>query len=191
MSISPIRWRSATRPAIVAGAALLALAVTGATPALADQATTAQAATSSATVAAQATPVSSVVEGLQDDATGYCLDSNAAGRIYTNPCQVPGNHYQDWYITKWEFVTEFDVTYAYSIMDLQTGRCLDSNAAGQLYTTNPCQPPGNAYQMWALGGSGLVYIDTATGLVLDSNFAKSAYTHTPNGGLYQDWIPVS
>jgi len=41
-----------------------------------------------------------------------------------------------------------------SISDGQTGRCLDSNYAGNLYT-NPCQAPGNTYQTWWPAGQAL------------------------------------
>lgn len=34
---------------------------------------------------------------IQDQATGRCLDSNAQYQTYTNPCQAPGNAFQDWY----------------------------------------------------------------------------------------------
>jgi hypothetical protein len=36
------------------------------------------------------------IYNLKDVATGRCLDSNASGSIYTNPCQ-PTNEYQQWY----------------------------------------------------------------------------------------------
>jgi hypothetical protein len=178
-------------------ATLLALAATGAGPAMASQSATQRAAVSRATAAPQATPVSTVLEGLQDFQTDRCLDSNAAGSVYTNPCQTPGNHYQMWHVTTWEVVNDMfgDLSIEYSLQDEQTGRCLDSNSAGSLYT-NPCQAPGNRYQMWtASNGSGLNFGtnfigDVQTGLYLDGNSAGSAYTHSYNGGNYQIWFAV-
>jgi len=72
-----------------------------------------------------------------------------------------------------------------SISDGQTGRCLDSNYAGNLYT-NPCQAPGNTYQTWWPAGQAL--FDGATGRCLDSNYAGNAYTLPCNGGPFQLWL---
>jgi len=104
------------------------------------------------------------------DNLGYCLDSNAKGQAYELPCQVPGNKYQDWSWTEWKAYSPYSgYYYFYSIQDQATGRCLDSNAAGAVYT-NPCQAPGNAYQDWywsAANVSGFSnFTDVATGLTL-------------------------
>jgi hypothetical protein len=81
---------------------------------------------------------------------GDCLDSNAAGSVYVLPCQVAGNKFQDWIWTEWQASPPYDDYDFYSIQDQETGRRLDSNAAGQVYT-NPGQAPGNAYQDWYWG----------------------------------------
>jgi hypothetical protein len=154
---------------LMVGAALAAAGVL--TPVSASAATAthtaAAAAASPATVA-----VRSGWFGLQSDEFGGvdCLDSNAAGNVYQLPCQVPGNKYQDWSWTEWKAYSPYSgYYYFYSIQDQATGRCLDSNAAGAVYT-NPCQAPGNAYQDWywsAANVSGFSnFTDVATGLTL-------------------------
>jgi serine/threonine-protein kinase len=174
----------------VGGATLVALALTGAAPAVAASGgLSAPAITANAAAAAQAQPIHTWPEqGLQDAQTGRCLDSNAAGAAYTSQCQWPKNHYQDWTLTEWEAVSPTGVPYTFfSYKDEVTGRCLDSNAAGALYTST-CQAPGNAYQTWYTSrGNKTSYSDGATDLCLDSNSAGNAYTHICNGGNYQVW----
>jgi serine/threonine-protein kinase len=189
---SPGKWHSTTRRAAVGGATLVALALTGAAPAMAAPGgLPAPVITANAAAAAQAQPIGTwPVTDLWDAQTRRCLDSNAAGAAYTNLCQWPGNHYQDWTITEWEAFYPTGVPYDFfSLKDRATGRCLDSNAAGALYTST-CQAPGNAYQRWyrTVGYlSGSLLSDGATGLCLDSNDAGNAYTHVCNGGRYQQW----
>jgi hypothetical protein len=85
-------------------------------------------------------------------------------------------------------VTTLAVTSAGSIVNLgtitdaQTGRCLDSDSAGDAYTL-PCN--GGAYQGWKLQGTN--FVDQQTGRCLDSNDAGDAYTQPCNGGNYQNW----
>jgi hypothetical protein len=108
-------------------------------------------------VADAATPATVAVRsgwfGLESGNLGYCLDGNSAGSVYMNPCQVPGNHYQDWDWTEWKAYSPYSgYYYFYSIKSQGTGRCLDSNVLadgddGDVYT-NPCQAPGNSYQDW-------------------------------------------
>lgn len=139
--------------------------------------------------------LSSETTSWMDSATGRCLDSNAAGKVYTtNPCQAPGNHYQEWVVTDYEFAIEpGSWIYVDQIRNLATGRCLDSNTAGQLYTTSPCQTPGNYYQLWysvegPSSGNTLKWMNYQTGRYLDSNTAGSAYASDPNGGDFQNWV---
>lgn len=69
-----------------------------------------------------------------------------------------------------------------------TGRCLDANAAGQVYTS-PCGPADNPFQHWAYDGRHLV--QQATGRCLDSNFSSAVYTSPcgPADNPYQSWYP--
>ncbi|WP_018352641.1 RICIN domain-containing protein [Longispora albida] len=122
--------------------------------------------------AAEVYPASRYVNG----ATGYCLDGDYAGRVYTMGCN--GGNYQNWYV--------IDHGTSQELVSAQTGRCLDSNAVGNVYTL-PCN--GTAYQKWTLvftqGGYG--YSNVATGRVLDSNWQGQAYTLPLNNSPYQTW----
>src|SRR5713226_6440906 len=98
----------------------------------------------------------------KDAATHRCLDSNAAGRVYTTAASAcgPNDTYQDWY---WSGVL---------MVDQATGRCLDSNAAGNVYTTkaSACSQT-NDYQNWLedkiLSTNGWQFFDWATNRCLD------------------------
>jgi Ricin-type beta-trefoil lectin domain len=164
--------------AVVAVAAVVTLTVAGGTATMA--------APAGAAVPAVATvPAAGSYAEFYDVATGRCLDSNAAGNAYTNPCQAPGNTYQDWRIYTWAENFPDGTEYFFSFQDDATGRCLDSNSAGNLYT-NPCQAPGNTYQTWWSTETSS-FFDGATGRCLDSNSTGNAYTLPCNGGLYQYW----
>ncbi|MFK0111687.1 RICIN domain-containing protein [Streptomyces sp. NPDC091217] len=111
----------------------------------------------------------------------FCMDSNANKQAYVNPCQVPGNKYQDW---TWQ---AYSGGY-YQIKDEATGYCLDSNASGQVYT-NPCQTPGNLYQDWYMPNKpGTTFVqDRATGLELaldDPSPSAPVHTISPNGSAW-------
>jgi len=128
--------------------------------------------------------------GLKDSQTNRCLDSNIAGQVYANPCQFPKNLYQNWELWQYDLMTPGGVSYSvWAWKDVATGRCLDSNAAGNLYT-NSCQAPGNTYQTWVGGVISNEIVDEQTGLCLDGNSAGQAYTHACNGGGYQLWIQL-
>lgn len=176
------RWCAA---ALTAGV-VVTLTVTGSTPAIAAPANPA----APAVTAVNAGLKTTYYTGLINAETGRCLDSNLAGNVYTNPCQYPGNPYQDWQASIWLVVTHPGVTHQFfSFRDYATDRCLDSNAAGNLYTL-PCQAPGNPYQTWWPADQNLLSLnvyDGATSRCLDSNSAGNAYTLPCNGGPFQEW----
>jgi len=66
--------------------------------------------------------------------------------------------------------------------DGQTGRCLDSNEQGSVYTL-ACS--GGNYQNWKRQGE--AFADDQTGRCLDSNEQGSVYTLACSGGNYQNW----
>jgi ricin-type beta-trefoil lectin protein len=120
---------------------------------------------------------------LQDEATGFVLDSNASKNVYTG--SPNGGAYQ-----KWQFE---DLGNGYTLIrDDATGFVLDSNTSMNVYTNDY---NGGAYQHWQLqdGGNGYTILrNEATGFVLDSNGNMNVYTNSYNGGAFQKWklVPV-
>jgi hypothetical protein len=181
------------RAATLMAGAVLAGAVGVLAPVSASAATATRTATAAAAAPAD-TAVRSGWFGLENTGGGvpYCLDSNAAGSVYVLPCQVPGNKYQDWSWTEWQGSSPYGDSDFYSIKDEATGRCLDSNAAGQVYT-NPCQAPGNAYQDWYWGAGDdsdtSTFTDVATARPL---WGRDGNPVTTSAGYAQDndWLLI-
>jgi hypothetical protein len=137
-----------------------------------------------------ASPASAYTLGpsfLRNWETGRCLDSNAGGKVYTNPCQS-GNNYQNWVVV-YDHHTNYDVV---KIM----------NVATQMYLywspdkvfTNQYVPSGTYYYpqlTWEARGSGWDKVALADvdghNVCLDSNRAGDAYTEICNGGGFQLW----
>jgi serine/threonine-protein kinase len=178
------------RAAALMAGALLAGAVGVLAPVSASAATVTRTVTAAAAAPAD-TAVRSGWFGLET-VIGDCLDSNAAGNVYVLPCQVPGNKYQDWSWTEWEVSSPYGDYDLYSIKDEETGRCLDSNAAGDVYT-NPCQAPGNAYQDWYWGAGSYsdhsMFTDVATSRPLwglDNDYPVSTFPQDD----YNNWLLI-
>ncbi|WP_434742266.1 RICIN domain-containing protein [Micromonospora sp. SH-82] len=136
---------------------------------------------------AVANPQGSALVRVINNATNKCLDSRG-GDVYTKTCT--GNNNQHW------VMVTLDGGQHVIFQNLATARCLDSNAAGRVYT-NPCNTK-NHYQQWRLTSLTMPYtfVSRATGRALDSNFHKAGhpdrdlgdvYTLPRNGGNHQNW----
>ncbi|MGW2637466.1 RICIN domain-containing protein [Streptomyces sp. NPDC001348] len=137
-----------------------------------------------------ASPASAYTLGpnfLRNWETGLCLDSNAAGSVYTNPCQF-GNNYQNWVVV-YDHHTTYDVV---KIM----------NVATRLYLYwSPTKPITNEYVnsgtpnypqlTWLAKGSGWDNVELSDvdgkNLCLYGTRANGALMDLCNGSGFSKW----
>lgn len=126
------------------------------------------------------------VMSLRNRATWKCLDSRLE-TVYAKSCTFNLNQ-------SWLMVILSDGHLIFQ--NLATAKCLDSNAAGAVYTRK-CDTT-NRYQQWR-GSAPPTLVNRATGRALDSNAQASGsadpdlgavYTLPPNGGWNQYWNPL-
>jgi hypothetical protein len=73
---------------------------------------------------------------ISDGEWHHCLDSDYDGRAFLSPCGGDRTYYQQWQAV------------GSTLVDVQTGLCLDGNDRGDIYTS-PCDPnQQNPYQHW-------------------------------------------
>jgi hypothetical protein len=122
---------------------------------------------------------------------GTCLDSNANGAVYLNPCWN-NDAYQQWIF--WE-----DTAGDFGIQDDATGRCLGAGADGSVSTYPEAECSfSNTWALWAVSdyidGLGHHVINLANygaSGCLDANKPGSLpyINHDCYTGGYQDWKP--
>lgn len=109
--------------------------------------------------------------------TGYCLDSNFVGSVYSGGCNR--GPYQLWFNANPDGFGD-------RISNYRTSMCLDSDATGHAYTLR-CN--GGNYQRWTVTfkGAGYEIRNVATGLCLDGPPSGTVHTSYCNSGNYQRW----
>jgi hypothetical protein len=120
---------------------------------------------------------------LVDWQTGYCLDSNSTGSVYTLPCN--GGNNQNWIVT-----IAPNNNGALVFQDAQTRSCLyDFYIKSGLYgvRTAPCNgnAPWQQYSDTTSHGHDN-FLNNYSRYCLDSNYG-SAYETPCNGGTWQAW----
>ncbi|WP_213453687.1 RICIN domain-containing protein [Rhizomonospora bruguierae] len=132
---------------------------------------------------------------LRNWATGRCLDSNAAGNVYTLPCNLPvgSNRYQTWEPIFTKKIDGFDLI---QLKNVATGRCLYFYPGTSVYTTLPCPGANNLTSVaagvyWFVEGTPWYQVRFESfgglGRCLDSNSNGNVYGLGCNSGGYQFW----
>jgi hypothetical protein len=111
--------------------------------------------------------------------THYCLDSNSSGSAYVLACN--GGPYQNWSIQfadqgvelpSYECYASLECGHIVRIQDIQTGRYLDSNSNGDVYT-RPDYGSSDFNQQWILvlrtSGNTAFLVDWSTNMALQWN----------------------
>ncbi len=92
---------------------------------------------------------------ISNDDSHHCLAGDYDGRVYLSACGNP-NYYQQWQGV------------GGTLVNMQTGLCLDGNEKGSVYST-PCAPgQKNPYQTWGKSGKALGNRQTKLFLTGDS-----------------------
>jgi hypothetical protein len=130
----------------------------------------------------------------QQVATSRCLDSNAAGAVYTLPCQA-GNGWQTWMV-EGPFGNSPDGYERVVIHNIGSGRCLEvfQHITGPRISTDVCgtAPQNNSAMLLDARGSSWSNVqlrNLPSGLCVDGNVQGAAYALACNytGNTFQAW----
>ena len=126
---------------------------------------------------------------LQQIATSKCLDSDAYGDAYMNPCQS-ANPYQNWDVAEAGVSTNGRM--GYQIRDVKTNLCLAPLFTGSWYGigTERCNP-GDTRQnwYWTPGATAAQFSQAEPGGCLDGNGSRTYFTSGVciSTNEYQNW----
>ncbi|MFG2617543.1 RICIN domain-containing protein [Streptomyces sp. NPDC048507] len=129
---------------------------------------------------AVANPDPGFPQNIRNEQTGRCLDSDQAGKVYTNPCTA-NNPYQQW------ISVNLGTDYYFSFKNVATGKCL-TGVSEDTVRTMSCAEGSYRPQRWGTfnnGRSNQLWNANA----LDSDDKGNVYLKesTPNN-RYQSWL---